>query len=387
MVSKRTVVYTSMNDLSMHGGMETMIPQEVRYLSEQGYEVHILSPSPKRSSRMIGIPGIHEAHYPAWFRRLPWLVKDFLTILWIWSYLHRLPKGIPILTVSFSVMDGAGPSLAKLFGKDIQVILRIVGPLSYETVHFAAVRKRRYRFYAKLFMLVEAFSYLVADRILPVSEFEEANIASYGIDTHKVKIIRCGIDQKRFDGRRDSTPLNISEAEGVMMFVGRMVEKNGPLVIADAVPIVLQRNPTSLFVFVGDGPLMGTLKNKLASEVASERVVFTGFRDDIPDLHSQADIYVGHVSSLVEGLGQTVFEAMMSGLPVVVGRDAISEKIVVDGTNGLLVPKDNPEALAQAIEMLLAGADLRSTLGRNARNTALNELSFNAMMNEVVSHL
>jgi len=140
-------------------------------------------------------------------------------------------------------------------------------------------------------------------------------------------------------------------------------------------------------VFVGDGPLRPELELRLASEIAAGRVVLTGFREDVPELLGQADVYAGHLSSKVQGLGQTVFEALMSGLPVVAGRDWISERIVAHGVHALLVPKDDPQALSKGLEMLLEDEETRKSLGTAARNLALEKLSFDAMMREVLRHL
>ena len=130
---------------------------------------------------------------------------------------------------------------------------------------------------------------------------------------------------------------------------------------------------------------METLRTMLAKDIERGSVVMPGLRSDIPQLHAQATVYVGHVSSLVEGLGQTVFEAMMSGLPVVVGKDRISERIVEDGKSGILVQKDDPAATAKAIITLLRDADGSRQMGLRARETALAVLSFDSMMKGVIN--
>ena len=383
MSRRRVIVYTSMNDLSMFGGMETMIPQEVKYLDSLGHEVHVISPSPRMASRFQNLDRVVEHQLPSAFRVFPWLLKDFLSIMWICCAIRRIGKSSDVLSVSYSVTDGAGAVLARMSGTKIRIVLRIVGPLSYETVHFTNAKKFRYRLYAKAFMLLEAFSYMGADVILPVSEFEETNILSYGIPRDKIKIVRCGIDQRRFDGHRNSGSLRLAPTDVVIVFVGRFVEKNGPLVLSDAIPMVVGLHPNAKFVFVGDGPLRAVLETRLANMVSSGNVVFTGFREDIPEIHSQADIYAGHVSSLVEGLGQTVFEAMMSGLPVIAGEDAISRKIIDSGVSGVLVRKDDPAALSLAISELVGDVGRREQMGKKAREAALASLSFDSMMAEV----
>ncbi|UCE92295.1 MAG: glycosyltransferase family 4 protein [Methanobacteriota archaeon] len=368
----------------MYGGMETMIPQEVRHLDSLGYDVHVVSAKPKNQSRLSDIEGVHEHHYPESFSRFPWLIKDMLSMIWICVFIRRRLRRTRLLTISFSVTDGAGVALARLLGGNIRMLLRIVGPLSYEVVHFVPEGKLRYEVYSRLFMLLEAFSYMVADRILPVSEFEEANIESYGISKDKVKLVRCGIDSQRFGMVQPTKLSGLPEGRDVVMFVGRFVEKNGPLVIASAVPKVIESHSGSAFVFVGDGVLRPRLETELAEYVSSGAVLFTGYRRDIPELLAQADVYAGHVSSLVEGLGQTVFEAMMSGLPVVVGDDAISRKIITDDVNGILVPKDDPLAVADSVIALLNDPSKREAIGRMARETAVTQLSFESMMTEML---
>jgi glycosyltransferase involved in cell wall biosynthesis len=227
----------------------------------------------------------------------------------------------------------------------------------------------------------------MSDSIFPVSELEERNVKAYNIDDRKIKILRCGVDSLRFDGSRGAKILQIPASSKVVMFVGRFVEKNGPLVIADAIPEVLKVFPQTVFVFVGDGPLRSMLEKKLAKEIAGKRVFLTGFRSDIPQLHSQADVYVGHLSSKVEGLGQTVFEALTSGLPVVTGKDRISERIIDHGKNGILVQKDDPDETARAIMSLLKDLKLRESMGKAARQNALDTLSFDSMMKQIITEI
>ena len=387
MKAGKAVVYLTVNDLSTHGGIETMIPQEIGYLRAKGYDIHLLSCPPKGELRIA--EGVLESaeHYPKSFQEFPWLFKSLLSMVWFCRHVGKLAKGKDCACVSFSVIDGCGAALAKISGARIKLIMRIVGPLSYEIRYFGKRGGFKQVLGAPIYRLIEAFTYIVSDEILPISELEDDNVRSYRIDERKVRILRCGIDSSRYDGKRGAGPLKVPPGSKLVMFVGRFVEKNGPLVIAKAIPEVLKSEPGTVFAMVGDGPLMETLKTMLAQEIERGSVLMPGFRSDIPQLHAQANVYVGHVSSLVEGLGQTVFEAMMSGLPVVVGKDRISEKIVEDGKSGVLVQKDDPAATANAIIALLRDSGKSDQMGLSARETALSMLSFDSMMRGLINSI
>jgi glycosyltransferase involved in cell wall biosynthesis len=383
----KTIIYTTVNDLSSYGGVETMIPQEIRTLRSKGYKVHLLCTPPKGELR-IGKDEVESvAHCPRSFLKFPWLLKSMLSTIWFCRNIGKLSKGKKVIVVSFSVIDGHAALLARFAGSRNKLILRIVGPLSYEIQYFAHKRGLKQIVLAPIYNLLEAYTYLMSEAIFPVSELEEQNIKAYNIDPSKVKILRCGVDSFKFDGARGGKPLPIPSQSKVVMFVGRFVEKNGPLVIADAIPEILKVFPQTVFVFVGDGPLRSTLESRLAKEIEGKRVIITGFRSDIPQLHAQAEVYVGHISSKVEGLGQTVFEALTSGLSVVTGRDQISERIVEHGKSAILVHKDDPEETAQAIISLLKDQKLRESIGRAGRELALRTLSLDFMMKEIIAEI
>jgi len=382
---EKRVIYTTISDISGFGGVETMMQQEVPYLRAKGFEVYLLTLAPKGVPRVKEAEGIHIRYFPRDLWKAWWPLRYLMLAIWFFKETSRIASRGDALSVSYTVLDGSGPALVKLFGGKLRMVLRIVGPFSFEVEHyFPKETNWRYKLYGRLTRSLELLSYRSADTILPVSEFEESNILGYGVPRDKVRTIRCGIDEHLFDGDRGRGPLQIPEGRKVLMFVGRLVEKNGPLVVAEAAPMVLKEVPESMVVFVGDGPLRGRISEMLEREIAQGRVVITGFRNDVNRVHAHGDVYAGHLSNMVEGLGQTVFEAMMSGLPVVTGRDRISEKIIADGVNGVLVRKEDSPALAAAVVALMKDRAKRRSIGEAARAYALQNLSFESMMKEVL---
>ena len=93
-----------------------------------------------------------------------------------------------------------------------------------------------------------------------------------------------------------------------------------------------------------------------------ERIVFTGFRSDVPDLLSEAAISV--LPSLSEGISNALLESMAAGIPVIATRVGGNPEVVEDGVSGLLVPPRDSVALAAAASRVLEDEDLACTLGQ-----------------------
>ena len=147
-------------------------------------------------------------------------------------------------------------------------------------------------------------------------------------------------------------------------------------VVLRALPTVLEKHPGASYVIAGDGSDRPRLE-KLARELGiRDRVEFcgevTGSR--LRTLYSEADLFV--LPSQKEGFGIVFLEAMSYGLPVVAARAAGALDVIQDGVTGLLVPPDQPDALAWALEGLLADAAHRQTLGEAGRKRVVENFSF-----------
>jgi glycosyltransferase involved in cell wall biosynthesis len=147
--------------------------------------------------------------------------------------------------------------------------------------------------------------------------------------------------------------------------VGRLVPIKGHTWLVRAVARVLVEFPQTCVVLVGDGPLLGELKDLAAELGISPHVVFLGTRHDIPECLAVLDLFV--LPSLNEGMGRALLEAMAVGCPVVATRVGGIPDIVADGTTGLLVPPRDDRALAEAILTLLWDPSRRAAYGEAAR--------------------
>jgi glycosyltransferase involved in cell wall biosynthesis len=126
--------------------------------------------------------------------------------------------------------------------------------------------------------------------------------------------------------------------------------------------------PTARLVLVGQGPKEHDVRRQVGELGLQDMVVFAGQRDDAPRVANSFDVFV--LPSRYEGLAIALLEAMALGRPPVVTAVGGLSELVQDGTNGLVVPPSDPEALAEAIVTLLLDADLRKRLGEAAHQRA-----------------
>lgn len=180
-----------------------------------------------------------------------------------------------------------------------------------------------------------------------------------GYAAAKMHLIPNAVDCRRFDCvRDDAAPLRR------VAFVGRHVPVKGLDVLLRAWTMV--RRPDGLrLVLAGDGPERARIRALAIDLAVADSVEFPGRIDDVPALLAGAGLYVQ--ASHQEGLPNAVLEAMASGLAVVATRVSGHEDVVEHGVTGLLVPPDDPAALARALQVLIDDAALRRAMGLRGR--------------------
>jgi glycosyltransferase involved in cell wall biosynthesis len=140
----------------------------------------------------------------------------------------------------------------------------------------------------------------------------------------------------------------------------------------------LQKDAAPAILALGDGPERPALEQQAAElGLGPDRLRFLGFRSDTPDLLAAGDFFV--LPSRNEGLPLSVLEAMGQGLPVIVTPVGGIPEVVADGGQGLMVPVEDVDALAAALDMITRDVALRERLGASALARAHDEFSFEAM--------
>jgi glycosyltransferase involved in cell wall biosynthesis len=161
--------------------------------------------------------------------------------------------------------------------------------------------------------------------------------------------------------------LGIPPAAPVVAGIGRLVEQKG---FADLIRACRGLEglpgPPPVLLLVGEGPLRAGLERQAAAAGLAGRVVFAGFRPDVPRLLPAADVVA--FSSLYEGLPVALLEAMAAGRCVVATALPGIAEAVRDGREALLVPAGDPGRLGAALRRALADPGLRARLGAAARH-------------------
>lgn len=146
-------------------------------------------------------------------------------------------------------------------------------------------------------------------------------------------------------------------------------------------PEIIREVSNLKVIFVGEGEL-GHRLNDIAYKLnIQDKIIFTGFRADIPEVTSTFDIAC--LPSLWEGMGRSVLEAMASGKPVVASRVGGIVDLVQDGLTGILVDPGDHQALAKAIIRLLKDKGLRQKMGEEARKRVDERFSTEKMVVEI----
>jgi glycosyltransferase involved in cell wall biosynthesis len=173
---------------------------------------------------------------------------------------------------------------------------------------------------------------------------------------------------------------------------GRLQRWKGQDVFVEAAAEVARRRPDARFVVVG-GSVFGLereyfdgLRRRAAELHLDQRLTFTGFRSDVPSLLAACDV-VCHTTRVAEPFGMVIIEAMTLGRPVIATKGGGPSEIIEDRESGVLIPPDDPAALAAAIVALAVDPERRDRLGRAARERATTEFSSDRMSSGLLREL
>jgi glycosyltransferase involved in cell wall biosynthesis len=260
-----------------------------------------------------------------------------------------------------------GLIVAKLLGKKTIYKITLPGEDDPDALYQSRFGK------AKIFLLNQF------DAFVSISNRVQKCVEELGIKNVRNCTIPNGVDERFYrnevadrEARKELIAKHHLDKDArIILFMGSIEHRKGVDVLARAWPWIVSRVPEGRLLMVGPFFEQTSFHRQFLSllgEHLGKTVFLVGNVSDPEDYYRASDVFV--FPSRNESFGNVLVEAMGCGTACVATRiEGITEDIIVHGINGLVVPQEDSEALAESILMLLERQELRSQLGRNAADT------------------
>jgi len=229
------------------------------------------------------------------------------------------------------------------------------------------------------------WKYRQVDRFVTASEAIRAMLIEDGVPADRTTTVHEGIDVDRVLAVE---PLNVREEYWfpphslIVGNIAALVPHKGQKYLVDAAALVVREVPEARFLVLGEGDLRATLEQQIKHLHLAQHVVLAGFRADILAVLKGLDLFV--MSSVTEGLGTSLLDAMAASRPIVATRAGGIPEVVVDGASGLLVPPRDAHALAEAILGMLRDEAMRQRLAEAGFARVRARFSVDRMVEETL---
>lgn len=192
-------------------------------------------------------------------------------------------------------------------------------------------------------------------------------------DDQRTVTVHSGVDPKRFEvPQKDlGTELGLDPEAFLIGNTSAIADQKDYFTFIKTAKELVNHSENIRFVIFGDGPMAQEIKNFAGEQGLQDKVIFTGFRDDLPALLSSLDLFL--MTSKTEGLGTSLLDAMLCRVPIVATKAGGIPEIVIHEKTGLLTEIGDVEALTSACLRLINNPDLAKTLAQNAYDMASGE--------------
>jgi glycosyltransferase involved in cell wall biosynthesis len=271
---------------------------------------------------------------------------------------------------------GKGPGL---YGRAMARWMRVPAIHTFHGLHYADYRPITRPLYLALERRLSRWSRVI------ISVSRSGHLEGLGLRLFRPEqsvVIVNGVDVEENERlllespmRRES--LGLTAADLVIGCVSRFDPVKRIELLVDALRRLKDQFPRLVLVLVGGGGELERIRRLVAESGLSDRVIFTGFVENPVRVQAALDLYVA--ASRKEGLPLAVLEAMTAGLAVVATDVPGHRDVVASGETGVLVPPEDPAALAEAVAALLSDPARRKGLGQAGRERVRHEFGVHAM--------
>lgn len=217
--------------------------------------------------------------------------------------------------------------------------------------------------------------------VVAVSDDIRRVLISSGVPSSKVEVVENGVSIKALENPGEALSLReslgLKDDDFCVLNAGRLTRQKAQWTLIEAAALLRQRQLPVKVLIAGEGKLKESLLELIERLEVQDCVSLLGFRQDIPELLAISNVFA--LPSLDEGMPMILLESTARGVPVITTAVGDVPKLITQGESGLIVPKEDPESLANAIEKLLKDHPLRLRLSENARLNMQARYSSEAM--------
>ncbi len=200
--------------------------------------------------------------------------------------------------------------------------------------------------------------------IIAISAFVKSILVSQGVPDSRIEVIYSGVDVDRFrmptpeDRARIRKDLQLNEELPVLGNVAALTGHKDHTSLIECIRILRDRGIKMHVLILGAGPERRKVEELILRYDLSRTIKLLGYREDIGDYFGIFDIFI--MSSRDEGLGTSIIDALAKGLPVIATDAGGIPEILGKNEYGIVVPKQNPNALADAVQRMISDRELRN---------------------------
>jgi glycosyltransferase involved in cell wall biosynthesis len=220
--------------------------------------------------------------------------------------------------------------------------------------------------------------------IIAISHAVKDVLVQYGVDPSRVAVVYSGTDPSRYrpglDRARVRREFGVPDDAPLVAKVANFYPGwKGHDVFLSAAALIRAALPEARFLLVGKSTDSEAMRAAVHAAGLDACVIMAGYRPDVPDVLAAIDV-LANCPRAREGLSVAILEALAAGRPVVATRVGGIPEIVRDGETGLLVPPEDPRALADAVVKLVTDRDLAARLGEGAGRLVREQFTFEKMV-------
>jgi len=213
--------------------------------------------------------------------------------------------------------------------------------------------------------------------VIAVSDEVRDRLLDAGVPPDRVHFVRNGIDLRPFTNAVPSLRHLAVPGSLLIGWVGRLTHDKGPDLFVRAIAQLRPEFPDARYILVGEGPYRPQVERLITDFALDDDVHLLGQRQDMPAVYASCDLMVS--SSRQEGLPMAILEGMASSLPWVAPSVGAIPLAIHDGQNGILIPPENVDVLANSMARMMRDSEERGRTGAAAHRLTKSEFSAERM--------